>query len=244
MQATGLKRIHNWQTRAAVIVVLILASVGCGGGTTGTSSGDTFKFIGITEDAVRAPIADTEMSVRSGGNNQILVESQTDRTGDFAMDLPSDEESLVVDIQGTESAPLERQLLGESIVSTKLRQDDAGALSFTETFEVQVDTAGLCAALQVEEETIYQRSDPNDGAGQPCIIPFNVRAKDLLPSTIQASVQTDCAVSIQPAGVAPDGTISVDVASLLNSGCNNSEIIVSVIGSSLRDAVFYLRTRP
>ena len=244
MQAARLRSIYNWRACAAALVALILTSSGCGGGTTGTSSGESFKFIGITENAERAPLADTEMSVLSGGDDQVLVESQTNRNGDFAMDLPSDEESLVVDVQGTKSAPLERQLAGESIVSTTLRQDEVGALSFTETFEVQVDSATLCPALVAEGNRIYQRSGQNGGAEQSCFVRFLIRTKDLPLATVQASARTDCAVSIQPVRVAPDETISVDVARLLDSECNNSEIIVSANGSSLQDAVFYLATRP
>jgi hypothetical protein len=135
-------------------------------------------------------------------------------------------------------------LAGESIVSTTLRQDEVGALSFTETFEVQVDSATLCPALVAEGNRIYQRSGQNGGAEQSCFVRFLIRTKDLPLATVQASARTDCAVSIQPVRVAPDETISVDVARLLDSECNNSEIIVSANGSSLQDAVFYLATRP
>ena len=245
MQAAGIRSIYNWRRAGlAALVALILASSGCGGGTTGTSPGESFKFIGVTENAERAPLPDTEMSVLSGADDQVLVESQTDRSGDFAMDLPSDEESLVVDVQGTKSAPLQRQLIGESIVSTKLRQDEAGSLSFTDTLEVQVDSGSLCPALAVEGNQIYQRSEQSGGEEQSCFVRFFIRTKDLPVSTVQASVRTDCSVSIEPVRVAPDETISVDVASLLNSGCKNSEIVVSANGSSLQDAVFSLVTRP
>lgn len=244
MQATRLGSIYNWRAHAGALVALLLISAGCGGGTTGTSSGETFKFVGVTENAQRAPLADIEMSVLSGVTDQVLVESLTDQNGDFAMDLPSDERTVLVDVQGSKSTPLKRQLIGESVVSTKLRQDEVGALTFIETFEAQVDVASLCSALEVEGDRIYRRSEQDGPTGESCLIRFLVRSKDLPLATVRATVRTECPVSVEPARVAADETISLNVASLLNAGCDRSEIIVSASGSSLPSAVFSVVTRP
>ena len=226
------------------LVVSIVGGGGCGGGTTCTSSGETFKLVGITEDSQQSPLPDTSMSVLSGADDQLLIESQTDRNGDFAMELPSDEQSLIVDVQGVKSAPFERQLQGEGIVSTKLRQDGGGALSFAETFEVQIDRATLCPALIAQGDQISQRAEWNSAIDQSCPVQFLVRSKDLPTSTVQASLQSECDVSIQSRSAEPDGTLAIDVAELLNSGCERAEIIVSASGSSLLSGTFSLSLIP
>lgn len=244
MQARGVTSICTPRACVALLAICILALVGCGGGTTGTSSGDTFKLVGITESSQRAPLPDTSMSVLSGANDQVLVESQTDRSGDFEMDLPSDEESLIVDVQGTKSAPLKRQLRGEGVVSTKLRQDSAGALSFAETFEVQIDTASLCPALIAEGNQLYQRAEWSQGPKQSCSVRFMVRSKDLPTASLEVTGKSNCDVTIQSSSAEPDGTLSVDVADLLNSGCRSAELVVSANGSALLSATFPLSLMP
>lgn len=226
------------------LVASVLGGSGCGGGTTGTSPSETFKLVGITEGPQQSPLPDTSMSVLSGADDQLLIESQTDRNGDFAMELPSDEQSLIVDVQGVKSAPLERRLLGEGIVSTKLRQDGGGALSFAETFEVQIDKDALCPALIAQGDQISQHTEWNSAIDQSCPVRFLVRSRDLPISTVQVSLQSECDVSIQSRSAEPDGTLAIDVAELLNSGCERAEIIVSARGSSLLSAVFSLSLIP
>lgn len=215
---------------------------GCGGGTTGTSSGDTFKLLGVTESSEQSPLTDTAMSVLSATNNEVLVESQTDQNGDFAMDLPSDEESVVVDVSGTRSAPLKRQLNGTGIVSTKLRQDNQGSIAFAETFEAQVDTARLCSVLEVQGTQLFQRADFVHSAGTRCLVPLRVRSQGISASTVQSSIRANCEVTIQSSGAQQGDTLDVDVAGFLNTGCSRVDIVLTAMGSSLSSAVFSIET--
>jgi hypothetical protein len=243
MQARGLTSIHHWRSSVAVLAGVLLIANGCGGGTTGTSPGESFKLVGVTESSNQAPLPDTSMSVLSASDEELLLESQTDRNGDFSMELPSEEESLVVDVQGTKSAPLKRQLRGTSIVSTKLRQDQTGALSFRETFEVQIESESLCPLLIADGNTLYQRAAFDRETGGSCLVTFLVRTKDLGLENVQTEVRSQCEVTIQ-AGTAQSDSVVVDVAPLLATGCSRGEILVSMKGSSLQSAVFPIEITP
>lgn len=219
-----------WQL---IIPALILA--GCGGGTTGTSSTGGFQLVGVTEDAKRAPIASTEMNVVSGSSDVVLLESQTDSSGRFSMELPSDESSLVVDIQGTRSTPLVRALTGQSIVSTKLAEDSAGSVSFNDTFEAQVDTSRLCQALETENNQIFQNAEP---LPSECFVTLSVRAHGAPLSELRARVGSQCDVQIAAAQADGSGSITLDLAPVLSSQCGSIEIVVSRDNSTLQSATF------
>jgi hypothetical protein len=235
---------NHLQGRIAALVGFLLVSGGCGGGTTGTSPGESFKLLGVTESSNQAPLADTSMSVISGSDEEVLLESQTDSNGDFSMELPEREESLVVDVQGTKSALLERQLRGTSIVSTKLRQERSGALSFGETFEVQVDPTNLCPLLIVEGNHLYQQADVDQVTGPSCLVTLVIRTKEAAAANVEADVRSECDVNILPSSTASSSAIVVDVAPLLTSGCSKGEIVVSMRGSRLRAAVFPIDLNP
>lgn len=224
-------RLLGWLVAAAVP----LALAACGGGTTGTSPTDSFKLVGVTENSERNPIPATSMSVISGTDDSVMIDSQTDSNGNFSMELPGDESSLIVDVQGTRSTPLVRNLLGSSIVSTKLSQDSAGALTFGETFEVQIDSSRLCQALEVEGNQI---SWTGPGIPESCPVTFNVRTTGGDSSSIQATLRANCEVSIASTNADSTGTVSIDIAPALAARCGTIEITVSQVGSSLQGAVF------
>lgn len=218
------------------IAIVASAATACGGGTTGTSPTDSFKLIGITENAQSNPLAETSMSVVSASNNNVLVDSQTDSNGNFSMELPADEPSLVVDVVGSRSTPLVRELLGSSIVSTKLVRDSSGFLSFSETFEAQIDRAQLCQALSADGNQLI-----SNGLAVPstCPVTFNVRSSYGNPSSIQATLRSDCEESVIARSNANNGgALSIDVAQVLAAGCGGIEITVSQSGSALQGAVF------
>jgi hypothetical protein len=219
--------------RLFFVVALVLA--GCGGGTTGTSSTGGFQLVGVTEDAKRAPIPLTSMNVLSGSSNEVLLASQTDSTGRFSMELPGDETSLIVDIQGTRSATLVRTLPGQSIVSTKLAQASSGAVSFSETFEVQIDTNQLCPALETENNQLFQNAEP---LPSECPVTLLVKTNGTPISALRGLVRSGCNVRIAESKVGNSGVITLDLAPVLSSQCGSIEIIVSRVNSPLQSAVF------
>lgn len=219
--------------RQLIIAALVLG--GCGGGTTGTSSTGGFQLVGVTEDVKRAPIPSTSMNVLSGSSNEVLLASQTDSTGRFSMELPSDESSLIVDIQGTRSAPLVRTLPGQTIVSTKLAQDSSGAVSFSETFEVQIDTSRLCPALETENNQLFQNTEP---IPSECPVTLLVKTNGAPMSELRGLVRSQCDVRIAEASASNSGVITLDLAPVLSSQCGSIEIVVSRVSSSLQSAVF------
>lgn len=224
--------------RYLALLTFSLVVLGCGGGTTGTSPSDTFKLVGGTENAQQNALPRTEMSVVSGTSDQILVESETDTNGAFAMELPAGEDSLIVDIQGVRSSPLERELLGPSIVSTILRQDQTGSLSFPQTFEAQIDTSNLCEALTSDGNTLYILSDRQGEFAESCTVRLRVRSKGSTDLILKATLQSSCTDARQPVLANPDDTISIDLSPIINSGCEEAEIVVSSDEQSLSDAVF------
>jgi len=228
--------------RAALIVSPLVACIvfplllpGCGGGTTGTSPTGGFQLVGITEDAKRAPIASTSMSVLSGTGDNLILESQTDQNGDFTMELPNEEAGIIVDVQGTRSTPLMRKLQGTSVVSTKLSQNASGALAFADTFEVQVDPSRLCRSLETENNQIVQTTEIVD---TECPVTLVVRSSDANYASIEASVRSGCADRTVSSRASSAGDITINLAPVLTSRCDRIEIVVSRVDAPLREAVF------
>jgi hypothetical protein len=191
--------------------------------------------VGITEDAKRAPIASTSMSVLSETGDNLLLESQTDQNGDFTMELPNEEAGIIVDVQGTRSAPLIRKMQGASVVSTKLSQDAAGTLAFADTFEVQIDSSRLCRSLETENNQIIQATETVDAE---CSVTLVVRSNEADYASIEATVRSACADRTIKSSATNDGDITINLAPVLTARCDRIEIVVSRVGSQLRGAVF------
>ncbi len=239
MQAKRITTTQKRQLCLALLALTLTALDGCGGGTTGTSSGDTFKLVGVAEDAQRATLPRTEMSVASGATNQILVNSETDERGTFSMQLPGEEESLVAEVGGVRSTPLSRKLLGPSIVSTTLRQDSVGALTFEETFEAQVDGGALCPSLRLDGTTLYMLSDQLGDSSQSCPVQLLIRSQGIPDARLEATLRSRCAETNQSTLANPNDTVSLDLTPLIRSGCQEAEIRISTTsGLSMVSAVF------
>lgn len=227
---------HRW-TPLLSVMALWLLGIGCGGGTSGTSPipRESFRLVGVTEDAQRAPLREASMSVISGSNDDLLLDSETDARGSFAMELPGDEPSLVFEVGGTRSTPLKRQLLGPSIVSTKLTQNSSGGLSFEDTFEAQVDPSSLCSSLETQANEIIQNAEPIPST---CPVILRIRSEKIPTATIQATLSADCLASPISASPNTSGAIVIDLAAVLGNGCSNTEIAVSATNTELPEATF------
>ena len=114
----------NFVSRCAVASLLFsfLATQGCGGGTTGTSSTGELRLLGQVEqgqaEGYSTPASNKPMTVYSGSTEQELVSAATDNEGRFEMVLPGEETSVVVEIEGERSTPVNRVFSGSSIVVT------------------------------------------------------------------------------------------------------------------------------
>jgi hypothetical protein len=239
MQAGVGSRSRGCKRFFILLAALSIGSFGCGGGTTGTSSVDTFKLLGVTESAQGAPLSETSMSVLSAQDESLLVESQTDISGAFSMDLPQEEEAVIVDVNGVKSSPLKRMLSGESVVSTKLAQKRSGQLLFAESFEVQIRGAERCQAVEILNNQILINPSSVEGSDRnSCIVEFAVRATGLQMESLMGELRTDCQVETVAVAADPQGVLSIDLTEFISSGCSNGEISIAPRNSSLSSAIF------
>jgi hypothetical protein len=126
----------------------------CGGGTTGTSSTDSLKFSGYAETANGQRASDLSMSVQSAATDQTLVDSGTDRRGDFSMALPSDESGFLVIVDGVGEATIVRNQSGAGTMTSKLAATSNGALMVKDLFETQIDPISLCSGLTADGDLV------------------------------------------------------------------------------------------
>jgi hypothetical protein len=121
------------------ISLLIGFLLGCGGGTTGTSSTGELKLIGEAIGANNRPAANKDMIVYSGGDlSQELGTSATDANGRFEMVLPGSESAVSVAVEGGSRLNIRRKFSGSSIVS---------ALLVDETYRGQSGIDNISCAL-------------------------------------------------------------------------------------------------
>jgi hypothetical protein len=221
-------------------VVLLLSALitGCGGGTTGTSSTDEFKFAGVAKSASGQPLSSTAMTVRSAGDDAELLQSATDSSGQFAMDLPASESSVVVAVGEARSAPLVRSFNGASVLSTEMVSTSAGDLEFQGTFEVQIDSANLCSALTAFGNQLYQQAPLSAGE---CVAAFSISSGESSAKNFSAAISGDCQASNvgNPLTDPQKGAqILIDLAPYLQAGCSRFEVVISHRASTERAASF------
>lgn len=226
-------------TKASALILLLGAMItGCGGGTTGTSSTDEFKFAGVAKSASGQPLSGTAMTVRSAGDDSELLQSATDSSGQFVMDLPASESSVVVAVGEARSAPLVRSFNGASVLSTEMVSTSAGDLEFQGTFEVQIDSATLCPALTPYGNQLYQQAPLPAGE---CVVAFTISSIELSTKNFTAAITGDCQASDVAKPVTDsqkDSQLLVDIAPYLQAGCTTFEIAISHRNTAKRSASF------
>ena len=210
----------------AFLISLTIGIVGCGGGTTGTSSTDELRVKGYAEAASGERLGDVPMVVRSGVGDQELLASQTDQKGDFDMSLPGEEDSIVIEVGGKDSPEVRRNFSGSSVMSTVLAVDTAGAPSASETFEVQIDAASLCDSLISKGNTLYIIQEP---VGQSCSISLATYSDQESLTPLRGEFIARC--DGQPQTFATSlanqaGEIRLDVPWSRVTGCESIEIVV------------------
>ena len=215
-------------TRASLVSLMIsltIGIVGCGGGTTGTSSTEELRVKGYAEAASGERLGDVPMVVRSGSGDQELLVSQTDQKGDFDMSLPGEEDSIVIEVGGQDSPEVRRNFSGSSVLSTVLAVDTAGALSTSGIFEVQIDAASLCDSLTAKGNTLYIIQEP---VGQSCPISLSTHS-DLQSNPLRGEIIARCDGEQQTFATAltnQAGELRLDVPWSQVTGCDSIEVVV------------------
>jgi hypothetical protein len=214
--------------------------VGCGGGTSGTSSTGELKLAGSAKDSSGAPLGNTPMLVRSASDDQELLSSETDARGDFGMLLPGDQSSVLVQIDGKQSQPITRAFTGSSVVSTILERADSGDLTTPGGFEVQIDPESLCSSVGTENNELFIQGDLTPS----CLVKLMLSSSDYPLSTFSGVLRSRCRGGrVATATSSPDSqsVISVDLWSAAEQGCSPYEIQVGSSQDPSRVVVIPIR---
>jgi hypothetical protein len=205
---------------------LAISCSGCGGGTTGTSSIGELKFSGVAEDADGTRAGELTMTVRSGGSDEALVDSGTNKNGEFAMDLPASEERIVVEVDGVGSTSIARQQRGDGTMSAKLAVTKEGTLTSRQFSESQVDRSTLCARLEVSGNIIRVVGPVGT---EPCIVDIIVASEELSLESFTGTVRGVCSGTrtvVQESRAEGDGRLRLDLNRAFLEGCEGLEVVV------------------
>jgi hypothetical protein len=235
------KEVISQRMFAAILGLVVPGVISCGGGTTGTSSTDTVKFLGIAEQADGRRAAFLKMTVRSGRTNESLEESGTDAKGDFVMTLPANESSLVVDVSGIGSTTVQRQRQGRGVLAAKLAVTRQGTLEAAQQYEVQIDEDSLCSRLASEGSELLVVGQESD---TPCGVTLSVKSQQLTPRLFRGSVVAVCdgASVVLNSEVASDaGKISLDLQEAFDRDCRDIRLVVTSTEAAQLRATFPVR---
>lgn len=209
-------------------VSTILSNTGCGGGTTGTSPTGELKFSGVAEDADGSRAGRLTMTVRSGENDEALVDSGTNANGEFAMDLPGSEEQLVVQVDGVGSTSIARQQRGNGTMSAKLAVTREGALTSRDLSEAQVDSSTLCSNLEVSGNSIKVVGPVGS---KECLVDIVIASQELTLGSFTATLRGVCGgvgpkAAIVASRAGDDGRVRLDLNQGFSAGCTGLEVVV------------------
>lgn len=209
-----------------LIVGSLVASAGCGGGTTGTSPTGAFQLVGVARSTAGTPLSDTDMTVSSANDSAPIGAARTDEQGRFGMALPATTTSLTVTINKKSSSLVPRSLSGSAILSTELVETSTDSVILRQPFEVQVNESTLCSALRLDGNILYRHGEvpPDDS----CIVPFTLASSTLSPSRFRATISDGCGVTRQTTVRADGaGALAINVAPFVIRGCESFSIVVS-----------------
>lgn len=215
----------------------------CGGGTTGTSPTSGLKFLGTARSADGVTISDTPMSVFSGESDETLLDSQTDASGGFSMELPVSESSIGIEVDQRRSPVIMRAFQGASSVSTTMVLDPDGNPSFRNTTEARVRETDLCPAFSTDGNTIVQTEE---FVGDDCNVTIDIASSDLAIQQFALEVRASCGDEpYVPIYHQIDGgsSISVDLVYELSRTCRDIRVIVSSTESDMRPIEFPIVTK-
>jgi hypothetical protein len=167
------------------------------------------------------------MSVASTATNENLVDSGTNDAGDFSMELPAEEESFVVDVDGVGATTISRQQRGVGTMASKLSITNSGALVAEDVFEVQVVGSTLCKSLSLSGSNLVVSGDVGQA---PCEVTFAVASNELPLTSFSGRVEATCAGSrsfVTSANSSTEGQITLDLNAAFRRGCSDIQMVVS-----------------
>lgn len=219
----------------SIPVLFVATIIGCGGGTTGTSPTNELKFSGLVQQSNGTPAPSLLMTVRSGLTDDNLLDSGTNEQGEFAMDLPAAEESLVIDVQGVGSTTVTRAQRGAGTITAKLRVMPEGGLSTSQLSEAQIDEAALCSSLAVSGNMLAIVGDVGQ---EPCPVVISVDSQELGVAEftgILSAVCDNARVDLEAAKASQQGEMTLDLNRAFSRGCEDVEL--SVLHSKVPELV-------
>lgn len=232
-----LSHIGSWRGLLVALVVMMSA---CGGGTTGTSSTDSLKFSGYAETANGQRASDLSMSVQSAATDQTLVDSGTDRRGDFSMALPSDESGFLVIVDGVGEATIVRNQSGAGTMTSKLAATSNGALMVKDLFETQIDPISLCSGLTADGDGVVVSGDVPSGS---CPVTFRISSEQLPSNSFRGYVVGTCdgvRKTILTGLSSREGELTLDLAAAFTQGCVDIQMLISSTNASDLTATFFV----
>ncbi len=228
-----------------LLLPLAMVTTSCGGGTTGTSSIAPLTLNGYAEQADGSRGAGLSMSVKSGTDSTTILTSGTDQNGDFSMELPANEETFVIEVDGIGSTQISRRQSGEGNISTKLTIDPDRGLITKDLFEAQLalDSAP-CSALEIENNQINVVAPITE---ESCEIKINTDSEELSTANFIGTLMGSCPKqgyrNLAQNSANSEGAIRLDLAPAIKRGCVNLSLRITHRSSTDLESRFPIEFR-
>jgi hypothetical protein len=215
--------------------LLIAALLGCGGGTTGTSSTGELKLIGEVRGPNDRSAANRSMIVYSGGelSQEELEVSATDSNGRFEMSLPGSESAVSIAVEGGARLNIRRRFSGSSIVSALLADkadknelatnsyilENSKLYSLKYAYEIYINPSDICLQLATENNGIVVKEPLAD---TPCEVLIFAYSEQLPPSRFTAKLFAQCLGNeraLLNAAANSEGEMRVDLSEIVREQC-------------------------
>lgn len=233
---------------------MVSLGIGCGGGTTGTSSTGELNLIGRVEKIAGRPFSQAHMVVFSAATQEALSASQTDSLGRFDILLPGSEKSLELEIDGARAKTIERKFIGSSVLTSVIfKQSEPDNLSNPDgdtrgrgrrvfdvryTFELRINPDNLCSALQTTDNKIYIKR-PIESA--PCNVSIEAFSNELENESFHAQLIGICEGNTMPISssrASSAGEIVVDLSEAYQRRCSSLRISAYSVRTSDTRVIF------
>lgn len=219
---------------STAMLILPMALVACGGGTTGTSPTTHVDLRGRVLDLSGQPLANAPMTVLDPASSQELVASATDTGGDFQMALPADIDLFRVEFSGARSGLLMRSLSGAAHIAALLEEAPSGEVAVSEQLEARLVRVTGCNGVDLVGNTLTI-SKPN--IGPQCTLHLAVRTDGVIPTSgLTSFVSGPCSAgeeAREPGHLfAESGELQFSLGELSTKGCRPSSLLLTYTKSS------------
>jgi hypothetical protein len=219
---------------SATMVILPLALLACGGGTTGTSPTTGVELSGRVLDLAGQPLGNVPMTVLDQASSQELVASATDTGGEFQMALPPDIEQFKVEFSGAGSGLLTRSLSGAAQIAALLEVAPSGEVLVSEQLEARLVKVTGCSGVDLVGNTLTI-SQPN--IGPQCTLHLAVRTDGMTPTGgLTSFVSGLCSAgeeAREPGLLSADsGELQFSLGAVATKGCRPSSLLITYTNAS------------